>query len=136
MARGRRPQGPKLVEELDGSRAARQRLRGILETVSGAKTVPETCAELGISEAMFHKLRSRFLQEAVSLLEPRAPGRKRQEPEAAQERLVELERKVEKLGAELTAARIQTELALLMPQVLEARVLKKKKAKRKKQRRR
>jgi len=64
-----------LVERLDGSERAKTRLRVILETLSGQRTIPDACEELGIQETMFHRVRSEVLQTALDRLEPRPLGR-------------------------------------------------------------
>jgi flagellar motor switch protein FliM len=127
MTRGRKPAGPRLVEKLDASDSARQRLRVILETISGEKPVDQACRELSISEAMFYKLRGQFLQESVELLEPRTPGRKKQEVNPMQARVKELEGTVKELTLDAEAARIQTEIALTMPHLFTDEVRKAKK---------
>jgi hypothetical protein len=116
MARTTR--GTAMVDDLGASEQARHRLKAIVETMSGTKSIPEVCTELGISEAMFHKLRSRFLEDAVLLLEPRVPGPKRQEATPEERRIEDLEAEVQRTKMELEAARIRTEIALVMPHVL------------------
>lgn len=111
----RPPSGPDLVEGAEGSPGAKERLRVILETLSGTKPIAEACAELGIGEAAFHKLRTRVIQEAVEGLEPRKPGRKPEERSETEERARGLEAEVEKLKLELRAAQIREELALTLP---------------------
>ena len=73
--RGRKPTGTNLVEHLEGSERAKTRLKAILETLSGERTIPEVCEELGIHESMFHRVRSEVLQTALDRLEPRPLGR-------------------------------------------------------------
>ena len=46
--RGRKPTGTNLVEHLEGSERAKARLKAILETLSGQRSIPEVCEELGI----------------------------------------------------------------------------------------
>ena len=57
--RGRKPTGTKLVEHLEGSERAKTRLKAILETLSGQRSIPEVCEELGIQESMFHACAAR-----------------------------------------------------------------------------
>jgi hypothetical protein len=124
--RGRRPAGPEYVEQLQGSQVARQRLRVILETLAGQCRVTEACQQLGISEPRFHQLRAEVLQAALDSLEPRPAGRRpaatepptAQQAEALQARLVALE-------AELQAARLREEIALILPNVVHANESKK-----------
>jgi len=127
MTRGRKPGGPALADKVDGSESARLRLRVILETMSGDLSVEDACKRLAISEAMFYKLRSQFLQDAVGLLEPRKPGRKKQEPDPAEAQVRELEAKVKELTLEVDIARVRTEIAVTMPHLLKKDVAKAKK---------
>jgi hypothetical protein len=115
----RPPSGPELVEGAEGSPDAKARLRVILETIAGTKTIAEACEALGIGEAAFHKLRTRVLQEAVEGLEPRKPGRKPKETSAEEEVVQGLQVELEKLKLELRAARIREELALTMPYLVK-----------------
>lgn len=119
MARGRRPQGPKLVEGLDGSAAAKQRLQVVLETVAGARSVASACVTLGISEARFHELRAAMLQAALAGAEPRPAGRPRQEPAPAQAQIAALEAEIRDLRIDLKAAQVREEIAVAMPHLLQ-----------------
>ncbi|MFH1724746.1 MAG: helix-turn-helix domain-containing protein [Elusimicrobiota bacterium] len=119
MSRGRPPLGPKLVDRLEGSEHAKERLKILLETLNGEKTIEQACEELTIGEAMFHKLRSRFLQEAVESLEPRPVGRPRQEVDEAEKVRAEYERHLAELEIDLQAARVREEIALAMPHLLQ-----------------
>ena len=111
MVQGRTTSGSALVDKLEGSGQARERLKAILDTLGGSRRIVEVCGELGICEAMFYKLRDRFLQEALQLLEPRACGRKPLEPEA--EEVKQLKDEVLQLKKELLGAQVREELALL-----------------------
>ena len=118
MTRGRPPEGPKLVERLDGSPEAKQRLQVILQTLTGEKTVEAACAELQIGEAAFHKLRQRTLQDAVTSLEPRPAGRPPQPVSPEAEQVTELQRQMRELKIDLRASQLRTEIALTMPHLL------------------
>jgi hypothetical protein len=76
MVQGRTTSGSTLVDKLEGLGLARERLKAILDTLGGHKTIMEVCRELGICEAKFHKLRDHFLHGAVESLEPKKCGRK------------------------------------------------------------
>jgi hypothetical protein len=120
--RGRPPQGPKLVESLDGSGEAKRRLQLMLETVSGNKTVAEACQELGISESRFHEVRNELLQQAVALLEPKPKGRRpAPAPSAEAQQLAHLRAEVQDLKIDLRASQIREEIALVMPHLLKSR---------------
>jgi transposase-like protein len=131
MSVGRPPKGPDHVERLAGADAEKQRLRIVLETLSGERSVESACAELGVGPSRFHELRREALQAALDGLSPGASGRpKRKGPEEDPKRLEALERENEELRIELQAAFVRTEIALAMPHVLtrKARAEIKKKA--------
>ena len=62
---GRKPAGPQIVERLEGSPVAKQRLEVILETIAGRLTVPEARDRLGIGESRFHELRNLYMASLV-----------------------------------------------------------------------
>lgn len=113
--RGRKPKGPELVTRLEGSDTARERLRRIVETLTGQASVVEVCAELGIGESRFHQLRSDALQAALGRLEPRAAGRPATPVSPTDARVAELESQLRELKWELQAAQIRLELAQALP---------------------
>jgi hypothetical protein len=115
--RGRKPTGPQLVERLEGSLHAKTRLKIILETLSGKRTIPDACQELGIQDSMFHKMRSEVLQTALSRLEPRPLGRPPQLPSAHDEDLLRLTAENRKLQIEIKAAEVRRELAENLPRL-------------------
>jgi hypothetical protein len=108
---------------LGGSDHAKKRLRIILETLSGRRTIRSACEELRISEAAFHKLRTRVLEEAVQGLEPRRAGRPSKELSAEDAKIVDLEEEVLQLKLELHASRLREEIAITMPHLLKERRL-------------
>jgi transposase-like protein len=119
MARRGRPSlGPEFVDRLDGSRSAKRRLRAVLQVMRGDRTVGQACASLGIGPSRFHQLRQTLLQAGLEALEPRPPGRpsQRDGPEAIECR--QLREEVAALKADLRAAQVREELALLMPHVV------------------
>jgi hypothetical protein len=115
--RGRKPTGAQLVERLDGSEHAKGRLKVILETLSGHKTIPQACEELGIQESMFHKMRAQVLQTAVDRLEPRPAGRKPQLTSAESRRIEELEAELMQTRMDLKTTDIRRELAEALPRL-------------------
>ena len=117
LVAGRKPLGPALVEHLDGSTSAKERLELILETLAGQVTVVGACQILGISEAMFYKLRNRVLQVCLEDLEPKPRGRPPQFATPEQERSAELAAEVATLERELAAQTVRLELAQLMPRL-------------------
>jgi hypothetical protein len=115
---GRKPLGPQLVEHLEGSTRAKHRLRVILETVTGNRTIPDACEELGIGESMFYKLRTEVLQTALARLEPRPLGRPTIAVTEGSQQAAALEAEVEELREELQASQVREELAQIMPHLV------------------
>ena len=115
--RGRKPTGTNLLEHLEGSERAKTRLKAILETLSGERSIPEVCEELGIQESMFHRVRSEVLQTALDRLEPRPLGRPPL-PQLPQDlQAAELEAENLRLQLELKAAEVRRELAENLPRL-------------------
>jgi transposase-like protein len=126
MPAGRPRKGVNHVEPLEGSATLKRRLRVVLETLTGDKTIEAACAELGIGASRFHVLRRQALRGALQGLEPQSPGRpaRRDAPEPRE--VERLRRRIEQLEVELEAERVRTEIALTMPHLLERRGEKKK----------
>jgi transposase-like protein len=99
--------------------AAKIRLRIVLDTIAGKRTVSQACAELGVGEAAFHKLRARALDGALSALEPAPTGRPPKQQSPAQAQVGELKRQLQELRTELRATQIREEIALTMPHLLK-----------------
>ena len=115
----RPPEGPKLVDRLEGADESKKRLRAILETIAGQRSVDEACSALGISPARFHELRNKILQAALVALEPQPAGRPRAPSDEQDPRIAELEAELKDLKIEVAAAKVREEIALTMPHVLE-----------------
>jgi transposase-like protein len=115
--RGRKPIGANLVEHLEGSERAKTRFKAILETLSGQRTIPDVCQELGIQESMFHRVRGEVLQTALDRLEPRPLGRPPLPSNPQDARVAELEEENLKLRVELKAAEVRRELAENLPRL-------------------
>jgi len=118
MARGRPAKGPGLVEELEGSEEAKTRMRVILETLAGEKSVQGACEELGLGKSMFHEIRSQVLQVGLKDLEAKPRGRPRQELTEDQREIERLKAQVEELKMSLHVSHVREELALVMPELL------------------
>jgi hypothetical protein len=129
--RGRKPTGTNLLEHLEGSERAKTRLKGILETLSAERTIPDVCDEMGIGESMFHRVRSEVLQAALDRLEPRPLGRPsstrhpqagtRGAPSPPQDaRVAELEAEILQLQMQLKAAEVRRELAEKLPRLAKS----------------
>ena len=116
--RGRPVKGVELLEDMEVSEVARQRLMVILQTLAGALTIEEACQVLGINRSRFHDLRHEFLDRAAGLLEPRQPGPKPNRPTEAQLETERLQREIVQLKLDLKATQIREEIALVMPQLL------------------
>jgi hypothetical protein len=112
---GRNPCGPEVVEWLDGSAKAKERLRVILETLMGRWRVHEACARLGICAQRFRQLRAALLQAALASLEDQPAGRPRRPTEPEESRA--LRQRVAALERELLAAQVREEIALGLPRV-------------------
>ena len=121
---GRPPLGYGLVDRTGGSSEAKERLKLILQTVSGERTVRSAAEALGIEESAFHELRRRLLERSVEELERKRPGRK---PKVAvvrsedAERIERLERELREARSEIQILELREEMAILMPHVLRPR---------------
>jgi transposase-like protein len=113
--RGRIPAGPEYVEQLEGSEQDKERLRLILETMTGTRRVGEACALLGICEQRFRQLREELLQAALTRLEGLPAGRPRRPEEPAE--LAALRRQCEELQREQRVAEVREDIALALPNV-------------------
>jgi hypothetical protein len=116
---GRKPMGPALVQHLEGSERAKQRLEVILETISGELTIDQACACLGIKAAMLHRLRTEVLEAGLARLEPRPLGRPARVRSVEQLRCEELQGQVVELESELKLAAVREEVASVMPHLAE-----------------
>ena len=110
---GRYPAGPEYVDQLQGSSAAKQRAKVILQTLHGDVRVQEACELLGICEQRFHQLREEMLQAAVARLEARPAGRPRRAAEPAEVQALKEQLVAKEL--ELRVAHLREEIALAMP---------------------
>jgi hypothetical protein len=118
MRVGRPPLGPEHVEKLEGSQVEKERLRVMLESLSGSLRVQDACRELGLGRSRFHELRTKALQGALDGLAPGVPGRPRKQRDVRTPRELELEREVGALRDQLVAERARSELALVMSHVV------------------
>ena len=116
---GRPPKGPAHVDKLDGSELAKERLRVVLETIAGTKTIKDACEQLGISESRFDQIRAEALQGAISGLEPGKPGRRPKQTEQDTPLVEQMQEKLDEMLVELRVAQTRTEIALTMPHLLK-----------------
>lgn len=114
MAGGRAPRGVNIVEKYEASEQARDRLRAILETISGSRIVTEACESLGMSTSRFQEIRDMALQGALASLEPLPRGRPAKPVEAPPPELVALREEVVQVKRELVLARAEVELAHIL----------------------
>ena len=112
---GCKPLGPGLVEHLEGSQRAKERLETILETIVGRLTVAEASQRLGICEAMFYRLRTEVLKAGLAQLEPHRVGRPPQQSIAEDAKRAELEHRIVELESELKIAMVREDIAHVMP---------------------
>ena len=118
MSRGRPPKGVNHVDSIEASEQAKQRLKVLLQTISGELTVEQACAQLQIGEARFYELRDEWLQAAVSALEPKPKGRPPAPPPQEPDELEQLRARNKRLELELRAAQIREQIAAMMPHLL------------------
>lgn len=114
---GRKAAGSGLVQHMNGSERAKLRLRVILDSLAGRLATPEACDQLGLSEAMFYRLRSEVLQAALAELEPQPLGRPPHRITEEQRRLAELSQRIAELEVQLQLAAVREELAHVLPGV-------------------
>jgi len=120
---GRRPLGIDLVERMSGPPQAKERLMAVLESLGGDATVAELAKILGVHRTRFYELRDRALEGALSAL---VEGRRGPRPRVIDLRDAELARlqaENDELRVQLVTARVRTELALVMPQILRDRTV-------------
>ena len=121
MRRGRPPLGAALVETLEGSPLAKERLSVLVRVLAGELTVEQACEQLGIGPSRFHAMRQEVLQGGLDTLEPKPRGRPTRAVSPEQQRIAALEDEAETLRGEVRAAQIREELALVLPHVLHER---------------
>jgi hypothetical protein len=113
--RGRRPIGPELADQLDGSARARLRMRVILETLAGTTSKKDACAALRICAQRFETIRAEAIGAGIAALEPKPLGRPARATPACDAEVARLEARVAELEAALQAARVRAELAGHLP---------------------
>lgn len=115
----RPPEGPNLADRLDGPDEAKKRLKVILETISGEKTIEQAATEIGVKPARFHELRKEALEAAVEALNPKPAGRPREVADMADPRVAELEGQLRELEIEVKASHVREQIARTMPHLLK-----------------
>jgi DNA-binding MarR family transcriptional regulator len=116
----RPPEGMGHVDRLEGPEDVKRRLRVLMETLLGQKSVPEACEELQVSESRLHEMRREALVGALGALLPKPSGRPpKVEPTTSREK--ELQERIGELEVDLQAALVRTELALAMPHLFRGK---------------
>jgi hypothetical protein len=118
MAKGRPPLGPELVDNIAGSEHAKERMKILLETITGYRTVSSACEALGIGESAFYKMRSEWLEASLVTLEPKGAGRPARVESAESKRIEELEDEIIALKLQYNAAMVREKIAVAMPHLL------------------
>lgn len=115
------------VDELRGDKPTKERLKWILRTLLGRRSVQEALLALGIGRTYFAMLRKRVLERAYDSLQPMPCGRPRRakvvamaEVDALRRRVAELERDNALLQARLDIAKAQAMKRSSCPKSREA----------------
>ena len=108
---GRRSEAESLLQPMEASEAARERVKVMLLTLAGQWSVKDGLDWLGLSRTRFQVLRGRMLEGALAALEPGAAGRPRSEPTPEDERVCALRLEVKALRYELQLVRASLEIA-------------------------
>ena len=108
------------MDQLQGSQAAKERFKVVLETLAGSCRVFEACARLHVCAQRFHQLRQYGMQLALSGFEPGPRGRPPHRPSPAEEKIAALQEQVAALQIELRMARAREEIALVLPNTRRA----------------
>lgn len=112
---GRHAKGPEIVEGVPGSDEAKRRVRVVLETIGGRRSVESACSELGIGSTRFEELRTECLRGAVAALEPKPIGRPPGEVLPVDPVVASLREENERLKVELATSHAREELAIGLP---------------------
>ena len=112
----RPPEGVGHVDKLEGPEEVKRRLRVLMETLVGRKSIAEAGGELGLSASRVHEMRQELLVGALGALMPKPSGRPARAA-AKTTREEELEARIGELEEDLQVALVRTELALAMPEL-------------------
>ena len=115
--RGRHAIGPEIAELVADSPFEAQRLRLILESITGHKRVQDVCIEMGVCSQMFERLRKQSMRAAARSLKPKKAGRPRQARSAVEAENARLHERIAELQAENQALRVRAELAEGLPRL-------------------
>lgn len=101
------------VDRLSADPTSKRRVRGILSTVSGQRSVDEVCRELGIGPTYFDELRRRMLQGALAAIAPRPVGRPARRSAISEAEVAAMRERIAVLERENKILHAQVELASL-----------------------
>jgi len=125
MRRGRPPAGVRVIEQLTAPAAVRRRVRIVLATLTGERSIADACTQLGVRRSRVYALRRQVLQGALDALQARLQGRPQvTRPDDAEVR--SLRQRVHELELALRATQLRSEIALTMPFLLDRAGRKKK----------
>lgn len=110
---GRRPNPHALIDGLDGSTQAKAKLKMIVETLAGDRTIPDAGEILNLGESRFHVIRQEALQAALAAMEPKPIGRPPKLRAADSDALEKLAEQNRQLQRQLLGVGAQRDLALL-----------------------
>ena len=108
---GRKSMTEPLLEPIQASDVARERVKVVLLTLCGDWSVNDALDSLSLSRTRFQDLRRKMLEEAVHALEPQTMGRPRKKRSPKDARVAALEDQVTDLRSELARVRARLELA-------------------------
>jgi hypothetical protein len=112
MTQGRTPNPDEAIDRLDGLSPEKERLKVILEQVSGSCSVEEACERLGVGRTRYFELRQQALQGALEGLEPGVAGRPRTVEEIDPDDVDALVERTRELEHEMKVAEAKIELAM------------------------
>ena len=101
------------IDGLQGDRTEKHRLRCILSTLLGLRSVAEVCIELAIGRTYFAMLRVRVLQACLDALAARPTGRPRRVPVEVQQEIAAMRQRIAELEQENRLLNARLELATL-----------------------
>jgi hypothetical protein len=116
MTRGRKAEWEAVIERLDGSALAKDRLSAALAVWTGQRTAAAACLQVSLTAKRFWTLRWQLLQAALASLEPRPTGRPARRTGAGDAQVAALQQQVQELQLDLRAAQLREEMALVLPQ--------------------
>lgn len=108
---GRTSQVAPLLEPIEASELARERVKAVLLTLSGQWSVKDALNRLSISRTRFQDLRRRMLKSALCALEPVPLGRPAKAGASRDPERVGLEQEIESLKLDLRLVRTSLELS-------------------------